>query len=155
MKPQEYLTTEDLVRELTVAEDGQEGAGRRIHRVLTACPDLRIPSSQRDAVWLTVQAEICTSGTRFVTPFGSSAPVMVTGDQATDELISAMEWLTEHQAEARALSPLRLFVMLRGVATRSKGGSARAAQADRLHGLTEVPPGRPIRWKSLDESGAA
>ena len=155
MKSQENLKTEDVARELTVAEDGQEAAGRRIQRALSACPNLRAPSSERDAVWLTVQTEICTSGTRFVTPFGSSAPVMITEDQATDELLSAMEWLMEHQTEARALSPLRLFVMLRGVATRSKGGSARAAQADRLHGLTEVPSGRPIRWTSLDEPGAA
>lgn len=155
MTPDEKSTTPDAACELSVADDRQEAAGRRIRRSLRECPDLRVPSSQRDALWLTVQTEVCTSGTRFVTPFGSSAPVMVTEDEATDELISAMEWLTAHQTEARALAPLRLFVMLRGVATRSKGGSARAAQADRLHGMTGVPPGHPIRWKSLDEPGAA
>ena len=145
----------NTARELAVAEDKEEAAGRRIGRALRACPTLQVPSSQRDALWMTVQAEICTTGTRYVRPFGSSASILVSEEQATDELISAMQWLIQHEEEARLLPPLRLFVMLRGVATRSKRGSARAAQADLLHGMTDVPPGQPIRWKSLDEPGAA
>ena len=49
MKSQENLKTEDVVRELTVAEDGQEAAGRRIQQALSACPvfGLLRPSAMR------------------------------------------------------------------------------------------------------------
>ena len=36
--------------------------------------------------------------------------------------------------------------MLRGVAVRGKHGSARTAQADALHGMTGVAPGRPVTF---------
>ena len=155
MTPYTDITASGSTDELGLAEDKEEAAGRRIRRALRACPSLRVPSAQRDALWLTVQQEICTTGTRIVRPFGSGGAVLVTEEQATDELLSAMEWLTKHDAEARELTPLRLFVMLRGVATRGKCGSGRMARADRLHGMTEVPAGTRIAWDSLDEMGAA
>lgn len=155
MTSQNEARSADAAGELAVAEEKEETAGRRIRRALRACPTLQTWSSERDALWLTVQAQICTQRLSFVSPFGSSTPVMITEDQATDELISAMEWLIRHEDEARLLAPLRLFVMLRGVATRSKRGSARVAKADLLHGLTHVPPGQRIAWKSLDGTGVA
>jgi hypothetical protein len=145
----------DGADELDLAVDKEEAAGRRIRRVLRACPSLSVESAQRDALWLTVQAEICTTKPRVVRPFGSGASVLVTADHATDELLSAMDWLIAHDAEARELSPLRLFVMLRGVATRAKNGSGRKARADQLHGMTEVPARTRIAWQSLDDPGAA
>jgi hypothetical protein len=152
---EDRVTIRDAADELGVAEDKEEAAGRRIRRSLRACPCLRVRSEQRDALWLTVQSEICTTGPRIVRPFGSSAAVLVSADQATDELLSAMDWLMKHEAEARDLAPLRLFVMLRGVATRGKNGSGRKARADKLHGMTEVPAGTPIAWQSLDDGGGA
>jgi hypothetical protein len=64
-----------------------------------------------------------------------------------------MDWLKAHEAEARRLHALELFVRLRGVATKGSQGSARAAQADALRGMTGVGRGQPIRWGDLDESG--
>ncbi len=53
------------------------------------------------------------------------------------------------------MPPLRLFVRLRGVATRGSQGSGRAAQADALHGLTNVAPGNPVRWSDADPNEVA
>lgn len=141
--------------ELGVPADDQERAGRVIHRALRACPDLGVKSPERDALWLTVQHEICTTTPKMVRPFGSSRPFLITQEQATDELITAMTWLTAHEDEARTYKPLNLFVVLRGVATKSGTGSARAAQADSLRGITEVPPGSTVGWGALKEVDAA
>ena len=135
--------------------DDQERAGRVIRAALHACPDLGEDSPARGALWLTVRAEICTTTPRMVQPFGSKRPFLVTQEHATDELITAMTWLTAHEVEARTYSPLHLFVMLRGVATRSSGGSARAAQADSLCGITEVPQGCSLKRGSAEEVDAA
>ncbi|MDQ5841089.1 MAG: hypothetical protein M3537_08095, partial [Chloroflexota bacterium] len=81
--------------------------------------------------------------------------VLVTADHATDELIAAMTWLMGHEQEARTMTPLELFISLRGVATKGATGSARAVQSDLLHGMTGVPAGRPIQWWNLDAMGAA
>ena len=132
-----------------------EAAGKRLHSALMACPTLSKRSAQLDNLWLTVRDTICTKAPIVVTPLGSTNAVEVSPDHATDELICAMEWLMAHEAAARRLSPSALYVKLRGQATRGGNGSARAAQADLLRGLTEVPPGRPVTWCELEESGAA
>jgi hypothetical protein len=135
--------------------DNQEKAGRVIHKALHACPSLGEESPARDVLWMTVQEEICTTTPRMIQPFGSKRPFLVTQEHATEELITAMTWLTAHEADARSYSPLHLFVMLRGVATRSSGGSARAAQADSLCGITDVPQGCLLKRGSADEVDAA
>jgi hypothetical protein len=132
-----------------------ELSGRRLHDALRACPPLSRQSSQRDTLWLTVRDTICTKAPFIVTPHGSTNAVEVTPEYATDELICAMEWLMRHETRARSLSPTALYVALRGQATRGAGGSARAAQADLLRGLTAVPPGRPVVWRDLERNGAA
>jgi hypothetical protein len=147
--------SESFEHELGVPADDQERAGRVIHRALRACPDLGEKTPARDALWVTVQDTICTTAPKMVRPFGSSKPFLVTQEQATDELITAMTWLAAHEAEARTYTPLNLFVVLRGVATKSGSGSARAAQADSLRGITEVPPGRTVGWGALNEVDAA
>lgn len=141
--------------QVEAAVDDQERAGLVIREALRACPDLRAHSAARDALWLTVQDQICTTAPKMIQPFGSGRPFLVTDEYATEELITAMTWLTDHEAEARTFSPLHLFVRLRGVATRSSGGSARAAQADSLCGITEVPHGRSLRRGSADGVDAA
>lgn len=98
---------------------------------------------------------VCTKKSSVVVPHGSTNPVEVTTEHATDELISAMEWLIRNEPAARSLSPTALYVALRGQATRGACGSGRAAQADLLRGLTEVPPGDPVTWCDLEENGAA
>jgi hypothetical protein len=146
---------ESFEDELGIPADDQERAGRVIRQALRACPDLAEESSARDALWLTVQDEICTCAPKFVRPFGSSKPYCVTQEHATDELLTAMTWLNSHETEARRLAPLDLFVRLRGVATKSGGGSARAAQADSLCGITEVPPGQILIREPLRNVDAA
>jgi len=129
--------------------------GEAVWRTFRACRSLQKPSHERDDLWLAVESAICTHGFAQVTPLGSSSQVLVGADQATDELIAAMSWLTRHEDEARGLDPLKLFIALRGVATRGADGSARAAQADALHGLTDVPLGRMVYWRPIDETGVA
>lgn len=117
---------------------------------LAACPALDAPSTWRDDVWLAVQRAICTRTAVEVSPVGSNARVRVSRDDATQELLAAMAWLHGHEAHARRLDAFDLFRTLRGVATRGPAGSARAAQADQLHGMTAVPAGRTLQWRSLD-----
>lgn len=136
-------------------------AGRRddafgqLWEALSDCPSLSERSAARDALWLTVWSVVCTRGHRSVKPMGSRGEIVVGGETVTDELIAAMEWLNRCEVQARGLSPTHLFLTLRGVATRSARGSGRAAQANSLHGLTDVPPGHSVRWISLDAEGAA
>lgn len=127
-----------------------ETKGQLIAGALAVCPPLDQPSTGRDELWFAVQGAICTRGVCSVTPLGSSSSIPVTSDQATDELLAAMEWLIDHELEARALSPHRLFIMLRGVATRGASGSARVVQRDQLHGMTHVPPGDPVVFSDAD-----
>ena len=129
--------------------------GGRLRVALLACPPLTEPSAQRDDLWLAVQAAICTRHTALATPLGSATPILVSAENATDELIAAMEWLYTHEARARTIEPLLLFRILRGVATRGAKGSARCQQADLLHGLTQVSPGDPVRWTCLDVDAAS
>lgn len=132
-----------------------DGAGRRLQAALAACLSLSDSGGSRDALWLTVQDIVCSKATLVIAPHGSANPVEVTAEYATDELIAAMEWLTGHEATARHLSPTELYSTLRGQAMRGGHGSARAAQADLLHGMTEVPAGSPVTWCDLEKSGAA
>lgn len=59
-----------------------------------------------------------------------------------------MSWLVDHERDARLMDQVGLFKMLRGVAVRGKHGSARAVQADALHGMTGVRPGHPVNFAS-------
>lgn len=129
--------------------------GEAVWRTFVACPSLQEPSHERDAVWFAVESAVCTHGFARVTPMGSTSQVLVGSEHVTDELIAAMSWLTRHEQEARGLDPLNLFIALRGVATRGADGSARAAQADALHGMTSVPLGRMVLWRPFDEIGVA
>jgi len=129
--------------------------GEAVWHAFIACPSLREASRERDDLWLAVESAICTHGFARVTPMGSTAQVLIGADHASDELIAAMSWLTRHEDEARDLDPLNLFIALRGVATRGADGSARAAQVDALHGMTNVPLGCMIFWRPLDEVGVA
>jgi len=132
-----------------------EAERQGLWEALVRCPPLSTQSPDRDRLWLVVRDCICTRGTAAVTPLGSSSQILVTSEYATDELIAAMSWLRAHDDDARKLRPLELFIMLRGVATKGANGSGRAAQADALHGMTGVEQGQPVRWRNLDETGAA
>ena len=127
----------------------------RLRESLLACPALSDPSPQRDDLWLTVQAVVCTRHTARATPLGSTSTIVVSAEHATDELIAAMTWLYANEARARTLTAEDLYKVLRGVATRGASGSARRRQSDLLHGLTHVSPGNPVRWTYLDPASAA
>lgn len=123
------------------------GIAQSLHAALASTPCLRWPSPQRDQLWLAAQASICTRGRVMVCPMGSTTPQQIGGDDArADELLAAMAWITDHEHEARALPPDELYRRLRGIALRGKHGSARATQSDALHGMTQVRPGRPVRF---------
>ena len=132
-----------------------ETRGQLVAEALMACPTLSQPSPELEAIWFAVRDTICTRGLCLVTPLGSSSPIEVTADQASEELLAAMEWLIRHEAEARRLAPHPLFVRLRGVATRGSGGSARSAQQDSLHGLTHVAAGQPVVFTDDDRDVAS
>jgi hypothetical protein len=118
-----------------------------LHAALAATPPLRWPSPQRDQLWLAVQDAACTRGRAWAAAMGSSTPQEVGGPDARHiELLAAMTWLLKHERAARLMDPDGLFRILRGVAVRGKHGSARAAQADALHGMTGVSAGRPVTF---------
>ena len=135
--------------------NSNETRGQLVTHALSGCPPLAHRSVARDALWLVVKEQICTRGLCFVTPLGSSSPVPVTAEHATQELLAAMDWLATHEQEARSLDPLALFIKLRGVATKGAAGSARAAQTDALHGMTQVSPGDPVTFTDIDPIEAA
>lgn len=143
----------DLTEEQAMT--GQDLKAKTLADALARCGTLSQPSSERDELWITVRETVCTKGLCLVVPMGSSAPVPVTADHATDELIAAMDWLRTHESQARAMAPQQLFIMLRGVATKGAFGSARAAQSDALHGMTHVRPGEPVVFADLDRSEVA
>jgi hypothetical protein len=130
----------------------QELRGSVISQALRRCPSLRAPSRQRDELWVAVRSAICTRGVRSVVPLGSKTPVWVSDEYVSDELIATMNWLTHHERHARRLTPLKLFITLRGVATKNGGGSARHAQSDELHGFSNVVAGDRIRFVDCDIS---
>ena len=120
-----------------------------LHAALAATPPLAWPSPQRDRLWLAVQGAACTRGKAWAAAMGSSTPQEVGGQDARHiELLSAMSWLVDHERDARLMDQDGLFRILRGVAVRGKHGSARAAQADALHGMTGVAAGRPVTFAS-------
>jgi hypothetical protein len=124
-------------------------------QALRECPPLSQKSLAKEHLWLVLEATACTKTNVDVVPFGSAAMVEVTRDYAHDELVAAMEWLHANEIRARQLTPDRLYAIVRSVATRGAHGSARAVQADQLHGMTNVPSGTPVLWFSLDEEGVA
>ena len=118
-----------------------------LRSALEAAPPLRWPSSERDSLWLVVQESICTRGRAVACPMGSLTPQEVAGEDARqDELLAAISWLFDHEREAREMDQAELFRMLRGVAVRGRHGSARKAQEDALHGMTDVVAGEPITF---------
>ncbi|KJK11742.1 hypothetical protein UB45_10810 [Terrabacter sp. 28] len=133
----------------------QDPKATELADALAGCDQLTLRSDERDDLWMTVRDVVCTRGLCLVVPMGSSSPVPVTAEHATDELIAAMDWLQSHEREARAMSPQQLFIMLRGVATKGALGSARAAQADALHGMTHVRPGEPVVFSDLERAEVA
>lgn len=127
----------------------------RLWRALHDCALLTAWTPQRDDLWHAIDNLVCTQSATKAVPFGSNTEVEITAEYAHDELIAAIEWLNANEVRARSLDPDHLFATLRAVATRGANGSARAAQLDMLHGMTNVPPGDPVRWLALDEEGAA
>jgi hypothetical protein len=124
----------------------QQARAEAVKRALSDCPRLDLASRQRDQLWLVVRDEVCTRFSAEVVPLGSVAAVTVTEDHATAELICAMEWLFKHEVQARELRADALYSYLRCAATRGDRGSARAAQADALRGMTNVRPGDAVQW---------
>ena len=122
----------------------------KIAEALARCASLTEPSEERNALWLLVQSLLCTRSRRTVIPLGSKAPVVVTADYASQELLAAMEWVVDHEECARAMIPADLYRQMRCAATKGMHGSGRAALADALHGFTHVPAGDPLRFSTLD-----
>ena len=122
---------------------------------LAACPPITESSPQRKELMMSIWSTVCTRTRRTVVPMGSAAPVTITPEDASTELIAVMDWLGLHEKEARGLKPDQLYRMMRAVATLGMNGSGRAARADQLRGLTDVPAGTTLRWAELDDERTA
>ena len=133
------------------AADGLDRLGVGVTQVLARCSTLAVGSPARDALWIAVRDAVCTRRRRYVTPAGARRPVEVTVEHATVELLAAMGWLIQHEPEARAMAPAELRRALVRAACRGHRGSARAAHADSLHGMTEVSAGAVVRFIGLDD----
>lgn len=120
-----------------------------VHAALQRTPTLKLPSVQRETLWITVLEEVCTRGYIRAQALGSRWEGDIGGEDARHtELVAAMWWLTEHEREARQMSPGALMRRLRGVAVRGKRGSVRQAQADAVHGVTDIPEGQVVAFIS-------
>ena len=117
---------------------------------LAACLDLRQPGLECERLWIALKEAVCTRGRCRIVPLGSSAPVEVTDEYAGQELAEAMTWLRRNETEARSMPPVDVYRRLRAAATKGAHGSARMAQQDALHGMTEVSPGDPITFASSE-----
>ena len=106
---------------------------------LHAVSDLRSKCVERDELWVALWRHATTRGRCEVVARGSGGRVRVSGADASVELIAIWEWLLGHETRARAMPPAELWQTVRSIATRSHRGSARAAMADALCGLTQVP----------------
>jgi hypothetical protein len=122
---------------------------------LRACPSTTEPSQQREDLMTAIWATVCTRRNRTVVPMGSAAPVGISSEYASAELLAVMDWLRRHEDEARTLAPDQLYRTMRAVATLGMHGSGRAARADQLRGLTDVPAATAVRWAEIDEERTA
>lgn len=127
------------------------GTDGRVDQALAACPSVRSASAARDRLWFAVRDLVCTTSKRRFAPAGSCLAVEVTADDASAELLAAMRWLLAHEEQARRMPPAELARALLREAHHGTHGSARAARADQLHGLTEVPAGVWLGFAPLDE----
>jgi hypothetical protein len=121
-----------------------------IHEALHRVADLRTPSAERDELWLALWAHTTTRTSCEVIALGSGTSVRVSSAESSAELIAAWEWLLANEDDARVMPATDLGRTLRGVATRSHRGSARAVMADSMGGLTHVPVGVRIELCSDD-----
>jgi hypothetical protein len=126
--------------------------GDRIRAALRELAKLDESGPARDCLWLELWNGITTRSAAWVSPLGSSARVRVTAEDADAELIAAWEWLEANEERARHMTSGELYRTLRGVATGSHHGSARAAIADGLCGLTRVPAGTWVDLGRHDET---
>lgn len=126
-----------------------------VDRALAAVGDLRAPSAERDNLWFALRDRITTRTKVDVMPANSAAQVTVTNDLASVELIAAWEWLQDHERDARQMTGEQLERTLRWVATKSRRGSARAALADLVRGVSEVPSGVHLRFELVDKDEKA
>lgn len=131
------------------------GSETALADALRACPSTTQPSRQREDLMTAIWTTVCTRRNRNVVPMGSAAPVSISSEYASTELLAVMDWLRRHEDEARALPPDQLYRTMRAVATLGMHGSGRAARADQLRGLTDVPAATPVRWAEIDEQQTA
>ncbi|WP_404385272.1 hypothetical protein LL946_04700 [Knoellia locipacati] len=129
---------------------GQMEKGAELKAALEGCGPLGCPGPEVERLWLEIRDCVCTRGRADVVPYGSGRAVTVTEDYASDELLSAMEWLIKNEEKARSLEAESLFAHLSAEAKRSAKGSGRAARNDQLHGVTNVSAGDPIHFYELD-----
>jgi hypothetical protein len=110
-----------------------------LHDALAGVEDLAVVGSDRNRLWIALWRGVTTRHSVEATARGSTARVRVSSEHASAELIAVWEWLIANELQARAMNPVQLRRTLRSVATTSHRGSARAAMADALCGITHVP----------------
>lgn len=124
----------------------QAGSIHELASALADCLDLRQRSPELAGVWVALAEVVTTKGRAWITPYGSRESIEVNEAYATDELIAAFEWLLRNEVQARRMPCTDLAYKLRAVATKTGGGSARAAQDDLMHGVTGVKPGESLSF---------
>lgn len=118
-----------------------------LHTALARTTCLQRHSPQCDMLWCVVEETICTRGHIAGTAWGSDTAQDIGGEDARhNELVAAMMWLITREDVARRMNPDHLFRYLRAVAVRSRLGSARATQADALHGMTGVTADAAVQF---------
>jgi hypothetical protein len=124
-----------------------QSAAIAVHTALARTTCLQQHSPARDALWRVLQATICTRGHTIAAAWGSDTAQDIGGEDARqNELVAAMMWLIAREDVARQMNPDHLFRHLRAVAVRSRLGSARASQADALHGMTGVTSDAAVQF---------
>jgi hypothetical protein len=118
-----------------------------LHTALARTTCLQRHSPQCEALWRVVEETICTRGHIVSAAWGSDTAQDIGGEDARhNELVAAMMWLIAREDVARRMTPDHLFRYLRAVAVRGRLGSARATQADALHGMTGVTADAAVQF---------
>jgi hypothetical protein len=127
------------IRDRSAALDGSSEMVNELHDALAGVEDLAVVGPDRNRLWIALWRGVATRHPVEAIARGSTARVRVSSEHASAELIAAWEWLIANESQARAMNPVQLRRTLRSVATTSHRGSARAAMADALCGITHVP----------------
>lgn len=148
-----YSTSTGRISASEVAAGGRIDPNERSHAIaaaLASVANLNERTPERESLWLALWKRITTQETVVVRPTNSGGQARVSREFASLEVIAAWTWLEKHETEARTMHPVVLERTLRNHVTRSHNGSGRAAMADNLCGITNVPRNIRVSLHDVD-----